>query len=127
DTKGVTIRMLDTLGRRSTRANEIFFDNVEVPAENLIGEENKGWRNLIKCLNLERMCLAAAGAGNMQHVLDYASTYARERKQFGQPITKFQAVAHKFSDMRIMAETTRLLTFRVAEMLDAGIEPHIET
>lgn len=127
DASGVTIRMLDTMGRRSTRATEVFLDNVEVPAENLIGQENKGWRGLMKCLNIERMCLAAAGAGNMQHVIDYAKDYAGDRVQFGQPITKFQAVAHKFADMRIMAECTRLMTYRVAEMLDAGIEPRIET
>lgn len=127
DAPGVTVRMLDTLGRRTTRANEVFFDNVDVPAENLIGPENKGWRGLMKCLNMERLCLAAAGAGNTQHVVDYAKDYATQRVQFGQPITRFQAVAHKFADMRIKAETTRLLTFRVAEMLDAGIEPRIET
>lgn len=127
DAKGVTIRMLDTLGRRSTRANEVFLENVEVPVENLIGEENKGWRNLMKCLALERLCLAASGSGNMQHVIDYAKQYALERKQFGQTITRFQAIAHKFADMRIMAETARLMTFRVAEMLDAGIEPRLET
>lgn len=127
DARGVTIRMLDTLGRRTTRANEVFFDQVEVPAENLIGEEHRGWRGLMKCLNIERLCLAAAGAGNMQHVIDYARDYATTRVQFGQPITRFQAVAHKFADMRIKAETTRLLTYRVAEMLDAGIDPRIET
>ncbi len=127
DAPGVTIRPLDTLGRRTTRANEVFFDNVEVPVEQLIGAENKGWSGLMKCLNMERMCLAAAGAGNMQHVIDYARDYATQRVQFGRPITQFQAVAHKFADMRIKAETTRLLTFRVADMLDAGIEPRIET
>ena len=127
DAKGVSIRTLDMLGRRTTRANEVFFDNVEVPIENLIGNENEGWRGLMKCLSLERLCLAAAGAGNTQHVVDYAKDYAVNRKQFGQPITRFQAVAHKFSDMRIMAEVSRLLTYRVAEMLDAGVEPRIET
>lgn len=127
DAKGVTIRKLDTLGRRTTRANEVFFDNVEVPVENLIGEENRGWSNLMKCLNLERLCLAAAGAGNTQHVLDYTKDYAVNRKQFGQPISQFQAVSHKFADMRVMAETTRLLTYRVAEMLDAGLDPRQET
>ena len=125
--KGVVVRPLDTLGRRTTRANEVFFEDVEVPVENLIGEENKGWKNLMKCLNLERLCLAAASAGAIQHTIDYARDYASTRKQFGQPITKFQAVAHKFADMRIMAETTRLLTWRVAEMLDAGLDPRIET
>lgn len=127
DAPGVTIRMLDTLGRRSTRACEVFLDNVEVPIENLIGKENGGWRGLMKCLNIERLCLAAAGAGNMQHVIDYAREYATQRVQFGQPITQFQAVAHKFADMRMKAETTRLLTYRVADMLDAGVEPRIET
>lgn len=124
---GVVIRPLDTLGRRTTRANEVFFDSVEVPADHLIGEENRGWRGLMKCLNLERLCLAAAGAGNMQHVVDYARDYAVQRRQFGQPISKFQAVAHKLADMRISAETTRLLVWRVAEMLDAGLDPRMET
>jgi alkylation response protein AidB-like acyl-CoA dehydrogenase len=127
DAKGVDIRPLDTLGRRTTRANEVFFADVEVPLDHLIGEENRGWRNLMKCLNLERLCLAAAGAGNMQHVIDYARDYAAGRKQFGQTIGSFQAIAHKFADMRIMAEATRLMVWRVAEMLDAGIEPRIET
>lgn len=125
--KGVTIRQLDTVGRRTTRPNEVFFDNVEVPVHHIIGEENRGWRNLMKCLGLERLCLAAAGTGSMQHVIDYARDYARERKQFGQPITKFQAIAHKFADMRMMAESSRLITFRVAEMLDAGLDPRLET
>jgi alkylation response protein AidB-like acyl-CoA dehydrogenase len=125
--KGVVIRPLDQLGRRTTRTNEVFFQDVEVPAENLIGEENRGWKNLMKCLNLERLCLAAASAGSMQHIIDYARDYASNRKQFGQPITKFQAIAHKFADMRVMAETTRLLVWRVAEMLDAGLDPRIET
>ena len=124
---GVTIRPLDTLGRRTTRANEVFFDAVEVPADHLIGAENRGWRGLMKCLNLERLCLAAAGAGNMQHVIDYARGYATQRQQFGQPISKFQAIAHKLADMRILAETTRLLVWRVADMLDAGFDPRMET
>jgi len=127
DAKGVTIRPMDTLGRRTTRANEVFFEDVEVPAGNRIGEENRGWPDLMQCLNLERLCLAAAGAGNMQHAIDYALDYARERRQFGQPITNFQAVAHKFAEMRVMAENARLLTWRVAQMLDAGLDPRLET
>lgn len=125
--KGVAIRPMETMGRRTTRANEVFFDAVEVPAENLIGTENGAWKQLMRGLNLERLCLAAAGAGNMQHVIDYALAYAKERKAFGQPITKFQAIAHKFADMQCMAETTRLLVRRVAELMDAGLDPQMET
>jgi alkylation response protein AidB-like acyl-CoA dehydrogenase len=125
--EGVTIRPLDMLGRRTTRANEVFFDQVEVPADHVIGAEGKGWHGLMRCLNLERLCLAALGSGNMQHVIDYAADYARERTQFGQPIARFQAIGHKLADMRIMAEATRVLVWRVAEMLDAGLDPRIET
>ncbi len=124
---GITIRPLETLGRRATHANEVFFENVRVPASHLIGRENGGWGQLMRCLNLERLCLAAGGAGNCQRVIDYARDYARERVQFGQPITKFQAIAHKFADMQIMAETARAMTYRVAAMLDAGLDPVMET
>lgn len=125
--KGVTIRPLDTLGRRTTRANEVFFDDVEMPADHVIGAEGAGWHGLMRCLNLERLCLAALGSGNMQHVIDYAADYARERTQFGRPIARFQVIGHKLADMRIMAEATRVLVWRVAEMLDAGLDPRIET
>jgi alkylation response protein AidB-like acyl-CoA dehydrogenase len=123
---GVTIRPMQTLGRRTTRPNEIFFDAVEVPAERLIGEENRAWKALMRCLNLERLCIAASGAGNLMHVIDYALEYARNRKAFGRRICEFQVIQHKFADMRIMAETARLTTFRAAEMLDAGLDPRIE-
>lgn len=124
--KGVTIRPMQTLGRRTTHPNEIFLDAVEVPAENLIGEENRAWKGLMRCLNLERLCIAAAGAGNLMHVVDYALDYAKQRKAFGKRISEFQAIQHKFADMRIMAETARLTTFRAAEMLDAGLDPRAE-
>lgn len=124
---GVTIRPLETLGRRATHANEVFFEDVRVPASHLIGRENGGWGQLMKGLNLERLCLAAGGCGNSLRVIEYARDYARERVQFGQPITKFQAVSHKFADMQIMAETARAMTYRVAAMLDAGLDAVMET
>jgi alkylation response protein AidB-like acyl-CoA dehydrogenase len=124
--KGVTIKPMETLGRRTTRANEIYLDAVEVPLDHLIGEENRAWKNLMHCLNLERLCIAAAGTGNLMHAIDYALAYARERKAFGQPITGFQAIQHKFADMRIMAEAARAVVYRAAEMLDAGLDPRME-
>jgi alkylation response protein AidB-like acyl-CoA dehydrogenase len=123
---GVTVRPMQTLGRRTTHPNDVFLDAVEVPAERLIGEENGAWRNLMRCLDLERLCIAASGCGNLMHVVDYALEYARNRKAFGRTITEFQAIRHKFADMRIMAETARAVTFRAAEMLDAGLDARTE-
>ena len=98
-----------------------------VPADHVIGEENRGWSGLMKGLNLERLCLAAQACGNMHFAIEYAKAYAVERVQFGQPISKFQAIQHKFADMRIMLKTTQSLTYRLADMLDAGLNPVEET
>lgn len=124
---GIAIRPLKSLGRRMIHTNEVFFDNVRVPRERLLGEKNRAWSNLMRGLNLERMVLAAAASGNCYKIIDYARDFARQRKAFGEPITKFQAIAHKFADMQMMAESARALTYRVADMLDAGLSPTMET
>lgn len=123
---GVSIRRLKQLGRHCTATSEIFFDNVKVPAENLMGPENGGWPNLLRCLGVERLILAATYTGNSFRIIDYAKDYATKREQFGRPVTKFQAVAHKFADMRIMAETARLHAFDVAHRLDAGVDASLQ-
>lgn len=117
---GVTIRELKMLGRRTTHANEVFFDNVRTPAAYVLGGENAAWHNLMKCLAFERLCLAAISAGHCFRITEYASEYARNREQFGHPITDYQAVSHKLVDMAIMSETARQSIYRVAELLDAG-------
>ena len=81
----------------------------------------------MKGLNLERLCLAAQACGNMHFAIEYAKAFAVERVQFGQPISKFQAIQHKFADMRILLKTTQALTYRLADMLDAGLDPVEET
>jgi alkylation response protein AidB-like acyl-CoA dehydrogenase len=116
-----------TMGRHTTHTNQIYFDEVRVPAENIIGEENRGWKLLMRGLNLERMAIAACGAGNAQHAIDIAMNYAKERVQFGMPISSHQVIQHKIADMRIKAELARLVTFRVAEMMDAGEDTRMET
>lgn len=125
--KGVSIKPIETMGRHTTHTNQIFFDDVRVPARNLIGQENRGWRILMRGLNLERMAIAACGAGNAQKAIDIAQDYATQRIQFDQPISKFQVIAHKLADMRIKAEMARLITYRTAEMLDAGYDAKMET
>ncbi|MDR2853192.1 MAG: acyl-CoA/acyl-ACP dehydrogenase [Burkholderiaceae bacterium] len=124
---GVTIKPLQMLGRRTTHANEIFFDNVRVPAGNLIGGEGQAWKNTMKCLGLERLGLAAISAGHCFKITEYARDYAKQRIQFGQPISDFQVIQHKLVDMLIMSETARQSAYRVAQLLDAGLPAIRET
>ena len=81
---------------------------------------------LMKCLNVERLNLAANGVGNTRRILDHVLDYAKTREQFGRPISKFQAVSHKLAEMEMMWQTARAQTFRVAQMLDAGLDPVCE-
>lgn len=122
---GVTVNPLSMLGRRTTHANEIVLDNVLVPRENLIGEEGKTWRNLMKGLAMERLGLAAIAAGNCFRVTEDTRDYALQRTQFDQPISNFQTIQHKLVDMWTMSEVARQSVYRVAELLDSG-EPAIE-
>ena len=118
---GVTIRPLSMLGRRTTHANEVFFDNVRVPAGNLFGGEGNAWKNIMSCLGLERLGLAAISAGHCYKITEYARDYAKQRVQFNQPISQFQVIQHKFADMLIMSEGARQAVFSCAEVLDAGL------
>ncbi|RZL84524.1 MAG: acyl-CoA dehydrogenase [Rhodococcus sp. (in: high G+C Gram-positive bacteria)] len=124
---GVTINPLSMLGRRTTHANEVILDNVFVPEANLIGEENKTWKNMMKCLAVERLALASISAGHCFRITEYAQDYAKNRIQFDRPISDFQVNQHKLVDMRIMAETARQSVYRVAELLDAGHDAIEET
>ena len=129
DTKapGVSMLPIRTMGRHTTHTNQVYFDEVRVPAANLIGEENRGWKLLMRGLNLERMAIAACGAGNAQHAIDIARDYATQRVQFGVPISSHQVIQHKLADMRIKAELARLVTYRTAELMDAGEDARMET
>lgn len=124
---GVRIRPLKALGRRMIHTNEVFLDEVRVPRERMLGGLGGGWHSLMRGLNLERLCLAAAACGNMRRIIDDARDYATQRRQFGRPITEYQAISHKFADMQVMLESARAMTLRVADMLDAGLQPTLET
>ncbi|MGB3067909.1 MAG: acyl-CoA dehydrogenase family protein [Ottowia sp.] len=117
---GVTVRPLSMLGRRTTHANEVFFENVRVPATNLFGGEGRAWKNIMNCLALERLGLAAISAGHCFKITEYARDYAKERIQFGQPISGFQVIQHKLADMLILSETARQMVYRLSDVLDAG-------
>ena len=124
---GVTIAPMDPIGRRTSLPNEVFFDEVRVPAVYRLGEENSGWPKLMRGLNLERVLLAAAACGQCLRIIELARAWANERQTFGHPITHYQAISHKFADMAMLTETARLHTYNVARLLDAGEAPVLET
>ena len=124
---GMDIRPMQALGARTSPPNEVFIDDVRVPAAQLLGEPNDGWSRLMQSLNIERLLIAAACAGQCLRILQIASSFAREREAFGRIITAYQAISHKLADMQMMTETARLATFHAAEMLDAGEDAVLET
>lgn len=120
DTPGIKLRKLDMLGRRCVGTYEIFFDNVRVPADRLVAGEGRGWECLLGGLHFERVYSAAASVGGAQGVLDRATKYAGERKQFGRPIGTFQAMAHMLADMHTEVEAARSLLWRAAWLVSEG-------
>ena len=122
--EGVTIRHLRGLGRRMIHTNEVFFDGVRVPATHVLGEVHGGWKNIMRGLNVERLLLSAAATGNCYRIVESAIAFAQQRKQFGKPITEYQAISHKIADMRSMAEISRVMTYRLASLMDKGVAPN---
>jgi alkylation response protein AidB-like acyl-CoA dehydrogenase len=122
DARGIKMRKLEMLGRRCTGTYEVFFDEVRVPAANLVGGENKGFEVVLSGLNVERITSAANAVGGCQAIVDLATAYAKERKQFGRPIGTNQAIAHMLADMHTKVEAARSLMWRAAWLVSAGRE-----
>ncbi|WP_417673346.1 isovaleryl-CoA dehydrogenase [Pseudodonghicola sp.] len=110
----------DKLGMRGSNTAELIFDNVEVPFENVLGEEGKGVRVLMSGLDYERVVLAGIGLGIMAACLDEIMPYLAERKQFGQPIGNFQLMQGKIADMYTAMNSARAYVYEVAKACDAG-------
>jgi acyl-CoA dehydrogenase len=117
---GIEVRKIDTLGHRAIGTTQVFYTDVEVPAERVIGEVDQGWTTADSCLWYERLCLSAARTGAAQAAFRLALDYAKERNQFGRPIGKFQAVSHKLAEMRMMLDISHLLIYRFAWAMDNG-------
>ncbi len=117
---GLELKKLDMLGRRCVGTYEIFFNDVRVPADRLVGGENKGWECVLSGLQVERIASTAGYCGGAQTVVDLALAYAKERKQFGKPIGTFQAIAHMLADMQTEVEAARTLMWRAAWMAAGG-------
>jgi acyl-CoA dehydrogenase len=110
----------DKLGQRASNTATISFNDVEVPAANLIGEENKGMHVALGTLDYSRLGIAAQALGIAQGATDYAAAYARERRQFGQPINAFQAIQFKLADMETNCAAGRELLYQAAAKADRG-------
>jgi len=109
------------LGWQACPTGEIFFDEVEVPAENLLGgEEGRGFALCMGSLNNTRLTAAAGGVGAAQGLIDEAIKYARDRVQFGKPIGEYQMVQEELARMVVETEAARLMTYRCAMQKDAG-------
>jgi isovaleryl-CoA dehydrogenase len=110
----------DKLGMRGSNTAELIFDNVEVPFENVLGEEGRGVAVLMSGLDYERVVLAGIGLGIMAACLDEIMPYMAERKQFGQPIGNFQLMQGKMADMYTAMNSARGYVYAVAKACDRG-------
>jgi acyl-CoA dehydrogenase len=110
----------DKLGQRASDTAMISFNDVEIPAGNLIGEENKGFKLAMMTLDRTRPGVSAMAVGIAQAAFEYARDYAKERVQFGVPIAMHQAIQFMIADMATKVEAARLLTWKSAVLLDRG-------
>ena len=126
--KGVTFgRHERKMGWRGAPNTPIFLDNVRVPAENLIGEEGKGFRASLRALDLNRPTIGAQCVGIAQGAMDASIAYAKERKQFKRSIAEFQGVQFMLADMAMNIEAARALVYECAHAGDVGDWPRLNT
>jgi len=121
DLDGVTVdKKEDKLGQRASNTATISFNDVEVPAENLLGEENKGFKLAMMTLDRTRPGVSAMAVGIGRAAFEFASDYAKERVQFGVPIAMHQAIQFMIADMATKVEAARLLVWKSGVLLDQG-------
>jgi len=115
----------DKMGIRGSSTVQVFFDNVKVPAENLLGERDGGFKIALYILNLGRIKLAGASIGASKATIDVSVQYANERKQFGTAIANFGAIKHKLAEMVIRTFVDESLTYRASQNIDDAIDAYI--
>jgi alkylation response protein AidB-like acyl-CoA dehydrogenase len=120
-TKGFRVgQPIEKMGLRTSPMAELIFEDCFLPEEARLGPEGAGAKIFGSSMEWERSCILASQIGAMERQLEESITYAREREQFGQPIGKFQAVAHRLVDMKLRLETSRLLLYKVAWLKKEG-------
>jgi hypothetical protein len=121
DFPGVSVsRKLSKMGLRTSPMGEVIFEGARIPAANRLGREGRGVEVFECSMEWERGCILASCLGVMRRQLESCIDYARSRKQFGQPIGKFQAVSHRIVDMKVRLETCRPLVYKIASLKEQG-------
>jgi acyl-CoA dehydrogenase len=115
---GLTVRQLDMMVNHET--NEVFFDDVVIPADALVGEEGRGFRYVLDGMNAERILIAAECIGDGRWFVDRASRYATEREVFGRPIGQNQGIQFPIARAHVNVEAADLMRWRAADLFDAG-------
>jgi acyl-CoA dehydrogenase len=123
DRRFVEVREIEKMGRKAVDSNQLFIDGLEVPVEDRIGEEGRGFEYILHGLNPERILVAAEAIGIGRAALDRATRYAGERIVFGRPIGQNQGIQHPLAERWIELEAAELLVLRAAAAYDSGEEP----
>jgi acyl-CoA dehydrogenase len=122
DMKGVEAKPIPKMGRKAVECNMLYFDNVQIPKESLIGEEGQGFKYLLQGLNPERVLFAVESIGLGFAALERAANYAKERVVFGRPIGQNQGVAHPLAKSWAELSAAELLAYKAATLYDQGLE-----
>jgi len=122
DRSKIDVRLIDKMGRKCVDSNELFIDGLEIPLEDRIGEEGKGFKYILHGMNPERILLAAEAVGVGRIALQKAAAYARERVVFDRPIGQNQSIQHPLAENWIELEAAQLLTMKAAWLYDNGRE-----
>lgn len=123
DTPGISATKLNKLGWRASDTGEIGFDNVRIPAENLMGEQGKGFPYIMQHFALERLIMAINAHARAEYAIEYTVGYMKERTAFGKSLDKFQALRHKLADMMSEVEMAKNFNYSISEELDKGLYP----
>ncbi len=122
DRPGVSIgKEEDKMGMRLSCTSEVIFDNVRVPKSHLVGKKNRGFKYTMETLDHSRAGVGAFGVGIAQRVVEEATKYAKERRQFGQPVANFQMVEQMLADMEIQTQSARQMYLHASALMDAGL------
>ena len=120
DTPGISATKLEKLGWRASDTGEIAFDNVRIPVDNLMGEENKGFSYIMQHFALERLIMGVNAHARAEYAIEYTMGYMAEREAFGKKIDKFQALRHSMADMASEVEMCKVFNYNISKRLNDG-------
>ena len=122
----VKVSKLDMMGYRGSGTSIVFFEECRIPAENIIGEENKGFKKIMMALNEGRIATAATGLGIMEAAFEEAFSYAQQRMSMGKPLIEHQMVQYMIAEMSTLIEASRLLIYEAAKAADSQREDFVK-